>query len=146
MGDGARFTATEGSNVTYADGKATVTLSPRENASALFRPYVRVLGGNIGVSLNKVDTVSLLLTNDGDDEITVGLRVYSFFEKKIKTYTVAPHSSVTVQTHHIYQNEEAVGNLDNAYLELYIENEGTGTAFTISDLAYTEKRSIVWND
>lgn len=146
LGDGARFTATEGSNVTYADGKATVTLSPRENASALFRPYVRVLGGNIGVSLNKVDTVSLLLTNDGDDEITVGLRVYSFFEKKIKTYTVAPHSSVTVQTHHIYQNEEAVGNLDNAYLELYIENEGTGTAFTISDLAYTEKRSIAWKD
>ena len=139
--DDAMLTTAASSTVTYENGNANIVLTPLsgEDIGMSFRPYVRILGGTIGTSLENADAVSFTLTNTGSERVTVSSRLYSFFEKDLASYVLDPGESVYITLNGMYRYSSEVGSLENAYLELCVENSGAPVNLRLSDLGYTRK-------
>lgn len=139
--NGAKFAVNKGSQIVYGDGTAAITLMPQEGASMLFRPYVRLIGKDIvSDALSTIDTLYVTLTNNGQQEITLHTRLYSGYAYEMSSYTIASGDSVTVCVNGLGQSASSFADVNSVYFEVYADNEGNGTVFTVSDLKYSLRR------
>ena len=139
---GALFKTLDDCSVTYDGGEANVTLRPREGASTLFRPYVRIAGGDIlPDNISTIDTAYVTVTNTGDKAITLGTRMYGSYAIDIAKYEIAAGESVTIRTEELWKYAETFGSLINSYLEIYIDNAGGEVNFAVTGLQYSLRRA-----
>lgn len=139
--NGAKFAANKGSQIVYGDGNAEVTLVPQEGASMLFRPYVRLIGKNIvSDPLSLIDTVYVTLTNNGEEAITLHTRLFGGYAYEMSDYTLQAGASITVCVNGLGQSAATFADADSVYFEVYADNSGDETVFTVSDLKYSLRR------
>lgn len=133
------------SEVSYSNGKANVTLNVRtdEDVSALFKPFVRIMGAGVTETLlTDIDNVYVNVKNVGSESVTLKARVYTSYGTDVYEYDLASGETVDVSVLGIYGYGTAMPGLENGNLELYIDNTGNGAQLEISDLRYTLKREV----
>ncbi len=150
--ESAPISVSKKSEVTYADGKAAVTLCSSGDdvvETLTFEPKATFTSEKLGVALNEIDVLTFELKNTTDRAITLRLRFNSgAYSYTVGNYELAVGGVATIELPELYALEKNFSLMPQSNFEIVTDNllsDGETLApdvsFEISKFYYSVKRT-----